>query len=272
MLDFPKLDFAKTERSIENFIKDHVEKNKKDGVVLGISGGLDSACVAYLSAKALGPEKVLGVKMHEEFIPNPDFSSYKPEDYADLFDSNTVIKKLGIKNETNLIGPLIQQYKNTLNIRDDENLELGNIKARTRMTILYYYANKENKLVVGTGDKSEILTGYFTKYGDGGVDFLPLGELYKTHVRELSKEIGVPKKIIKKPSSPGLWKGQTAEEELGIKYEILDQILYNLIDRSLPVEKIDYDRKSVEYVEKLVKRSAHKRDPLPKAEVFYHDR
>jgi NAD+ synthase len=160
-------------------------------------------------------------------------------------------------------------FRNWAEVKEDEKLELGNIKARTRMTILYYYANKENKLVAGTGDKSEILTGYFTKYGDGGVDFLPIGDLYKTHVRDLSREMGVPEKIVSKPSSPGLWKGQTAEGELGIEYETLDRILYDLVDKGLPIEEIDYDRKTVEYVDRLFKRSAHKRDPLPKAEVVY---
>lgn len=272
MLKLLKLDRKSTEESIENFISDSVEKSKRDGVVLGISGGLDSACVAALAARALGAEKVLGVQMNEDTIPCPDFSSYDPKNYSDMFDSNAVIKKLGIKSKHRLIGPLIQQYKSTLDIGDDERLELGNIKARTRMTILYYYANKENKLVAGTGDKSEILTGYFTKYGDGGVDFLPIGNLYKTHVRELSKEIGVPNRIITKPSSPGLWKGQTAEDELGISYEALDPILFSLVDKNLKISNVDYDRKTVEYVNRLVQRSAHKRDTLPKAEVIYCER
>jgi len=271
MLKLPKLDCKATEESIENFISDSVEKSKRDGVVLGISGGLDSACIAALAARALGTEKVLGVQMNEDTIPDPDFSSYNPKNYSDMFDSNAVIKKLGIKSKHKLIGPLMQQYKNTLDITNDEKLELGNIKARTRMTILYYYANKENRLVAGTGDKSEILTGYFTKYGDGGVDILPIGNLYKTHVRELSKEIGVPKRIIIKPSSPGLWKGQTAEDELGIKYETLDPILFSLVDKNLKISDIDYDRKTVEYVDRLIKRSSHKREPLPKADVIYHE-
>jgi NAD+ synthase len=258
MLNLPKLDLKKTEKSIEDFIRESVEKSKTDGVVLGISGGLDSACVAYLSSRAIGPKSVLGILM-------PDGK----QDMADAFD---VVKQSKINYRVKPITPVIDAFRETLDVNDGEKLELGNIKARTRMINLYYYANKENKLVAGTGDKSESLVGYFTKYGDGGVDILPIGNLYKTHVRNLSREIGVPEKIVKKPSSPGLWKGQTAEDELGIKYETLDKILYNLVDKDLPIEEIDYDRKTVEYVNSLVKRSSHKRDPLPKAEVIYCER
>lgn len=255
MLDLPKLDSKKTEKSIEDFIRESVEKSKTDGIVLGISGGLDSACVASLSARAIGSENVLGLLMSDG-----------KQDMADAFD---VVKQFKISYKFRPIASVIDAFRETLGMNDNEKLELGNIKARTRMINLYYYANKENKLVAGTGDKSESLVGYFTKWGDGGVDILPIGNLYKTHVRDLSREIGVPEKIIKKPSSPGLWKGQTAEGELGIKYETLDPILFSLVDKSLPVEEIGYDRKTVEYVDSLVKRSSHKRDPLPKAEVFY---
>lgn len=255
MLDLPKLDLKKTEKSIEDFIRESVEKSKTDGVVLGISGGLDSACVASLSSRAIGPENVLGLLMSDG-----------KQDMADAFD---VVKRFRISYKFKPISPVIDAFRETLGVDDNEKLELGNIKARTRMVNLYYYANKENKLVAGTGDKSESLVGYFTKYGDGGADILPIGNLYKTQVRDLSREIGVPEKIVNKPSSPGLWKGQTAEGELGIKYETLDPILFNLVDKGLSVEEIDYDRKSVEYVHRLIQNSSHKRNPLPKAEVIY---
>jgi NAD+ synthase len=255
MLDFPKLDVKSTAKSIEDFIKDYVEKNKINGVVLGISGGLDSACVATLAARALGPEKVLGLLM--------------PDGEQDMTDAFKVVRNLGIYHKVIPITSVVDEFKSTLGVEDEEKLGIANIKAKTRMVDLYYFANKDRRVVLGTGDKSEILIGYFTKYGDGGVDILPMGNLYKTHVRELSKEIGVPEKIIKKPSSPELWKGQTAEGELGIKYETLDPILFNLVDRGLPVEEIEYDRNTVEYVNNLFQRSSHKRDPLPKAEVIY---
>jgi len=258
MLDLPKLDLKKTEKSIEDFIRESVEKSNRKGAVLGISGGLDSACVASLSSRAIGPENVLGVLM--------------PDGEHDAEDAFAVVKSLKIKYEFRPIGPIVSAFREVLKIEDDEKLGMGNIKARIRMTGLYYDACKEERLVLGTGNKSESLVGYFTKWGDGGVDTLPIGNLYKTHVRNLSREIGVPEKIVSKPSSPDLWKGQTAEGELGIKYETLDNILYNLVDKGLPIEEIDYDRKTVEYVDSLVKRSSHKRDPLPKAEVIYCER
>jgi NAD+ synthase len=269
MFDLPKLDVIATERSIENFIKEYVEKNKKDGVAVGISGGLDSACVAYLSAKALGPEKVLGVLMPEvEKLLQTDYCNTQGQDFI---DANYIKSKLGISDKFRPIDKIVKSFEESLNIFDEtkEKIELANIKARTRMAILHHHAHKENKLVVGTGDRSEFLTGYFTKYGDGGVDFSPIENLYKTHVRDLSREIGVPEGIIKKPSSPGLWKGQTAEDELGIKYETLDKILYNLVDKGLSIDKIDYDRKTVEYVDSLIKKSDHKRKMPPIAEVIF---
>ena len=255
MFDLPKLDVKSTTKSIEDFIKYYVEENKRNGVVLGISGGLDSACVATLATNALGKAKVLGLLM--------------PDGEQDMTDAFKVVRNLGIYHKVIPITSVVDEFKSTLGIEDEEKLGIANIKARIRMTDLYYFANKDTRVVLGTGDKSEISIGYFTKYGDGGVDILPIGDLYKTHVRELSKEIGVPEKIIKKPSSPGLWKGQTAEGELGIKYETLDPILFNLFDKGLSVEEIDYDRKTVEYVNNLFQRSIHKRDPLPKAEVIY---
>jgi NAD+ synthase len=255
MFDLPKLDVIATERSIENFIKGYVEKSKKDGVVIGISGGLDSACVATLSANVLGSKSVTGLLM--------------PDGKQDMTDAFTVVKNLKLDYKFKPIASVTDAFVEMLDVEDDEKLELGNIKARTRMAILHHYAHKENKLVVGTGDKSEFLTGYFTKYGDGGVDFSPIEDLYKTHVRDLSREIGVPEGIIKKPSSPGLWKGQTAEGELGIKYETLDKILYNLVDKGLTIDKIDYDRKTLEYVDSLIKKSDHKRKMPPIAEVIF---
>jgi NAD+ synthase len=267
MYDLPKLDLKSTEKSIENFIKDYTMKSGKDGVVLGISGGLDSACVATLAANALGRDNVLGVQMPEKTGNN--CHHWNQADY-DCMDAGKLIENLGIKREGLDLNKFIEPYYRNLKTMDKKTM--GNVKARTRMSILYAFANGQNKLVAGTGDKSEILTGYFTKYGDGGVDMLPIGNLYKTQVRDLSREIGVPEKIIEKPSSPCLWEGQTAEGEMGIKYEVLDKVLFNLVDKKMPVKKVDFDRKTVEYVDGLIKRSAHKRDPLPKGEVIYCER
>jgi NAD+ synthase len=133
------------------------------------------------------------------------------------------------------------------------------------MILLYAYAQKFNYLVVGTGDKSELLLGYFTKYGDGGVDVLPIGDLYKTQVKELGKVLGLPERIIKKPSSPALWEGQTAEGELGISYDIADAILYlryeELKSIDEVVKELDVNKEIVIKIDRLVKTSQHKRLP-----------
>ena len=246
MLDLPKLDLKRTQQKIEEFL------GKYDRVVLGISGGLDSACVATLATNALGKENVLGVLM--------------PDGEHDMKDAFDVVKKLGIEHKVEPIGPVLNGYAEMLGLDGENRIALANIKARTRMTALYYHANKENRVVAGTGDRSEILVGYFTKYGDGGVDILPIGNLYKTQVRELSREIGVPRRIIEKPSSPDLWKGQTAEGELGMSYEELDRILYNVVDRG---DASGCDKDKVAYVNRLIRRSAHKCAMPPVAEVVY---
>ena len=251
MYDLPKLDLKRTQQKIEEFIGNY------DRVVLGVSGGLDSACVATLSVNALGKDNVKGILM-----PDGD------HDMKDAFD---VVKKLDIEYNVKPIGPVLNGYAEMLGMENEDRVALANIKARTRMTTLYYHANKEKRIVAGTGDRSEILVGYFTKYGDGGVDILPIGNLYKTQVRNLSREIGVPEKIIQKPSSPDLWKGQTAEGELGMSYEELDKILYNLVDRDLKIGEVDYDRNKVEYVKGLIDKNAHKCAMPPVAEVAYYE-
>lgn len=252
MLDLPKLNIKKTTESIENFIK------KYDKVVIGISGGIDSACVATLCARALGSENVLGILMPETKTPNQS-----------LKDAYSVVKKLDIPHELKPIGPVVDIYKKILNA--EGKTEIGNIKARLRMPVLYYYANRDGRIVAGTGNRLELLTGYFTKHGDGAVDILPIGNLYKTHVRELSKEIEVSRRIIDKPPSAELWEGQSDEGELGIKYEVLDKILYNLVDKGMDIDEIDYDRDIVKYVHGLIKKSEHKRNMPPKAKVNYYE-
>jgi NAD+ synthase len=139
----------------------------------------------------------------------------------------------------------------------------GNLGPRIRMTILYYYANNRNLLVLGTGDKSELLIGYFTKYGDGGVDLLPIGDLYKTQVRQLGNYLGLPQRIVKKPSSPRLWPGHIAENEIGLSYETLDKILHAIFDLNMKDEEIAYNLNVplnvIQYVKEKVEKSEHKR-------------
>jgi NAD+ synthase len=147
----------------------------------------------------------------------------------------------------------------------DDKLVVGNIKARVRMILLYAFAQKHNYLVVGTGDKSELMLGYFTKYGDGGVDILPIGDLYKTQVRALGLHLGIPEEIVKKPPSPALWEGQTAEGEIGLDYETIDSILYLKFEEMLDEETIskitNTDISAINKIIKMVKTSQHKRLP-----------
>lgn len=206
--------FAAVAQKIESFIAASVKRANAGGVVLGMSGGVDSALVATLCVRALGPKKVFALLMPEE-----GQEAGAAEEYA---------KKLGIKYETINISALAAAYERNCSHTTREKIVLGNLRPRIRMTLLYYHANLMNCIVAGTGNKSELLVGYFTKYGDGGVDILPVGGLYKTHVRALARELGVPKKIVDAVPSAGLWPGQTDEGELGVKYAELDKLLYAL--------------------------------------------
>jgi NAD+ synthase len=174
-----------------------------------------------------------------------------------------------LKIEYNVIGidPLIEKYAQIL---PEDKKARGNLMARIRMNILYYYAFLRCYLVIGTGDKSELYIGYFTKYGDGGADMLPIADLYKTQVRALARFLGIPSQIIEKKSSPRLWDNHLAEEEIGMDYEDVDSILYLLIDkRTKPKEianKLRMPIKSILRIEDMVNKSAHKRKM---AEIAY---
>jgi NAD+ synthase len=182
--DVVSLDYAAVERLIEDFIRGIVEEAGAKGVVVGVSGGVDSSTVLALSVRALGRDRVTALIM-------PD-SSVTPS--ADVEDAKSLAQSLGVRWHLIEIGPIVEVYRSTIPVFEDEErdrLPLGNLRARIRMSLLYYYANKFNLLVAGTGDRSEILIGYFTKYGDGAVDFLPIGSLFKSQVRRLALHLGV---------------------------------------------------------------------------------
>ena len=196
---------------IVGWMKDAMRESGASGFVVGMSGGLDSSVVAVLAARAAG-SSVMGVIMPCHSVR------------GDMEDAAAVAKKYGIRTETVDMTPVFETLKSALGGNSD-GVSGGNLKARLRMTVLYYFANTRNYLVAGTGNKSELYMGYFTKYGDGGADILPLADLLKTEVRELAGLLGVPEGIIKKPPSAGLWEGQTDEEEMGITYTELDGII-----------------------------------------------
>jgi NAD+ synthase len=247
MAQGPKLN-PDAHKIIIEFISGVVKSAKAKGLVVGLSGGIDSALVAKLGVDAVGKGHVMGLML-------PASGS----DPKDLADAKLVAKHLGIKFEIISIGNMVLEFSRFLK---PSERELGNIKARCRMIALHQRAMRSGYLVAGTGNKSELLVGYFTKYGDGGVDLLPLGDLYKTQVWALSKELGLPETIIKKVPTAGLWKGQTDEDELGITYEKLDSVLFG-IERGRSNEEISKSTKvplkEVLRVEVMMERSQHKR-------------
>jgi len=223
-----ELDLTEVERRITHFVKEYIEKAGANGIVLGLSGGIDSSTVAALSSLSIGGDRVLGLILPEEETYN----------LQDIDDAKFVADKFGLKTQICDITPVLKGFFESIPMFENANrICRGNIKARTRMIYLYYYANKLNKLVCGSSDKSEALMGYFTKWGDVAADISPIMDLYKTQVRKLAKFVGLPPRLATKPSTPALWPNQLAETELGIKYETLDLILYGL-ERFMTKEEI----------------------------------
>jgi NAD+ synthase len=217
--DVLRLDLPLVETRVKRFIRDYVQKCGANGVVLGVSGGVDSSTTAAIASLALGGHSVLSIAMPEEETYNA----------TDVQHAKLLAKKFGFDLAIVDISPILKAFFNSLPVYDvADKLSRGNLKARTRMACLYYYANRLNKLVCGSSDKSEVMMGYFTKWGDAAADISPLMDLYKTQVRQLALHIGVPEELATKPSTPALWPGHLAEEELGIKYETLDLVLFGL--------------------------------------------
>lgn len=199
--------------TIGTFLRAHVRLAGATGVVLGLSGGVDSAVAARLAADALGPGAVAAV-----FLPDG------PADAELAAETSRFAASLGVALRQVDIAPITSAFRSTVpEVRD--RVTLGNTAARVRMTVLYALAREERRLVLGTGNKSELLLGYYTKHGDGGVDLLPLGDLYKTDVWALARELGVPASIVDRPPTAGFWEGQTDEAELGIRYVEADRVL-----------------------------------------------
>ncbi len=249
------IDCEKEVNLITSFIQRIVEEAGAKGVLVGLSGGVDSSLVVALCVKALGNDKVIGLIMPEDFTPKKDIQ-----------DAEELAGSLRIKLIYAPINTIVSTFIKSLNIDTKEpyqKVPLANLRARVRMCILYYYANLYNYLVAGTGDKSEDLIGYFTKYGDGGVDFLPIAHLYKTQVRMLAEYLGVPKSIAYKPSSPQLYPGHKATDEIPLDYEQLDPVLYALFDLKLSPEEVskltNTSLSLIEGILRLHENSEHKR-------------
>jgi NAD+ synthase len=240
-------DLART--VLKTFLRDEIRKVGVEHAVIGLSGGIDSALACYLVAQAIGAHNVYAVRL-----------PYRTSSADSLDHAQLVIDALGIHSETveisDMVDPLIARTP------DITPLRKGNLMARARMIVLYDRSAAHKALVVGTSNKTELLLGYGTLFGDMASAVNPIGDLYKTQVRELSQAIGVPQPIVDKPPSADLWIGQTDEEEMGLTYAEVDQLLFMLVDeRYAPEEAIEagFDRVYVERVWKLIRTMQFKR-------------
>jgi NAD+ synthase len=216
------------------------------GIVVGLSGGIDSAVAATFCCRAIGGDKVLGLTLPSN-VSNP----------ADIEDAAALCKYLGMDHRVIFIEPMLEGFKRMPDFKESRYL-LGNLMARIRMTVLYYHANRDQKIVCGTSNRSEYLLGYCTKYGDNAADLQPLLHLYKTEIYEYAKEMEIPESIIKKAPSAGLWEGQSDEEEIGLSYEKIDVSL-----KSLELQGWRATTPVEDKVLELVRKSEHKRMPAP---------
>lgn len=251
--DVVRLQYERVLDEVKQFILSYLSEVGATRVVFGLSGGLDSSVLLSILAEILAPENITAFVMPDSRVTPPE----------DLEDAISLAEKYGVKYHIIYIDSIVDSYSSIAFFNIDDKLPTGNLRARIRMSILYYYANKYNALVVGTSDRSEILIGYFTKYGDGAADIFPLACLYKTQVRELGKTLGLPHRVVYKPSAPRLWRDHTAESEIGYKYDEIDPALYALFDLNMSVqeavEATGLPRELFEKVLFMHRRSRHKR-------------
>ncbi|BAN90695.1 NAD+ synthase [Aeropyrum camini] len=256
--DVVDMDYNGVRNVLTKFLKAYLEASGASGYVVGISGGVDSSLALALAVDAVGSNRVTALVMPDREVT--------PE--KDVNDALRLARSFGVEHAVIDISPVVMVYTSTIPIyeyEEKDRVPVGNLRARIRANVLYYYANKLGKLVLGTGDRSEYLIGYFTKYGDAACDIAPLTVLYKSQVRKLAELMGVPRDIAYKPSSPRLWRGHEAEAELGLSYNEIDIILYARFDLNVPWEEIPtvtgLDRSKVERVRLLHETSSHKRSP-----------
>jgi NAD+ synthase len=242
------------------WLKDIFDRSGARTFVLGLSGGIDSAVVSALCTRAVGPDKVLGVIMPSASNPDDAVSAGK---VAETFGFRTASVDLtGIADSIYAAVPSEEELgipPDEIGLQRRRQLATANVRPRLRMTTLYYVANLTNGIVAGTGNKSEATIGYYTKYGDGGVDILPLIDLYKFEVRAIARHLGVPESVISRPPSAGLWQGQTDEDEIGMSYETLDASLIAIAEGRESVVSPDV----LARIKPLITASAHKRNPIP---------
>ena len=253
------IDTDAARRAVGDFIRAQLRQAGFERLVLGLSGGIDSALVAYLAAEAIGAEQLLCVLM-----------PYRTSSDASRTDAEEVVRRLGCPSELVEVSGMVDAYLDLPGREDASALRRGNLTARMRMSVLYDHSVTWRGLVAGTGNKTEILVGYTTLYGDSACAFAPIGDLYKTQVRQLARTMGVPEAIIAKRPSADLWPGQTDEEELGLSYAQLDRLLYWMIDRQRDTDELmamGFALAEVERVQGMVAASGFKRQMPPVARV-----
>lgn len=251
-----KINTSFVERILTKFIAEELSKFGYSKGILGISGGLDSSVSAFLAAKSLKPENVTGLIM-----------PYGETFNEDMEDAKEIVKVLGITSHIIDISPMVDPFYTKY--PTDKKVLKGNKMARERMSILYDFSAREGSLILGTSNKTELLLGYGTIHGDMASAINPLGDLYKTQIRQLAESLGVPEKIRKKTPTAGLWAGQTDEKELGLSYETLDNILFQIVDKKRSKNEVissGFLKQDVEKIVRMIKNSEFKRQlpPIPK--------
>ena len=235
---------------IKDFIKTYVKNSECKGVIIGLSGGVDSAVTAILCKETLRKKNVKCLFLPDDTTPNSDYKDFE-----------LIVKNFDLASEKKDISNAVREISENCILKPDK-YALANIKARARMILLFEYANMTKNLVCGTSNKSELLVGYFTKYGDGGVDIFPIGDLYKTQVWELAKFLKIPNEMISKPPTAGLWKDQFDENEIGLSYNQLDKILAGL-ERKMDIQDIGkfvgVKESEVKRIKTMRIKSQHKR-------------
>jgi NAD+ synthase len=254
-IDQLKIDYANTCEKILEYIRNTIKNAHAKSIVIAVSGGVDSAVALMVTVKALGPRNVIALTLPERDITLK----------TDVDDVMRLCAVLGVTCEHIEITPILQVMRENIPAYDPrDQLAYGNMKARLRMVLTYYYANKRNSMVIGTSNKTELYLGYYTKYGDGGVDVMPLADLYKYQIRALGRHLGVPSSITEKPASARLWAGQNTEKDLGLPYDSLDLIVYAYLKGWTPSKiaaETGVDQPSVEKIITRIVANEHKRLP-----------
>ena len=255
-LRFSEGELERRRDHITDFVREQVDAAGVDGAVLGLSGGIDSTLTANLAVEALGVETVHGLVLPATVSSDENMS-----------DAERVAQLLEISYDVIEVKPVIDALLSAYPEAEGDHVAVGNARARVRAVFNYLVANHENRLVLGTGNRSEAAVGYFTKYGDGAVDCHPIGNLYKAQVRQLARHVGVPEDLAAKTPTAELWADQTDEDELGIDYDTLDSILATHVDGPLSVSQtadlLELEPETVEMVRGLYEASAHKRTVPP---------